>query len=85
MLRVALHPSEREDVIIDRVLGDARTTAIARVAALRSALSGRAAAAKEEALLADAWDGMWRILDERLPARRSQLHALREELTDAPH
>lgn len=81
MLRVALQPSGREEVVIDHVLADARATAIARAAALRSAMSSRAAVSKQEASLADAWNGMWRVLDGRLPGRRNQLHALREELT----
>lgn len=85
MLRVALHPSDREDIIIDRALADARATAMAHVTALRAVMSRTAAGPGEEAALADAWDGMWNALSEQLPGRRSQLRALRAELTSGLH
>jgi hypothetical protein len=82
MLRDALHPSDGEDIIIDHVVADARATAIKRVAAFRAAtMDRRASAAPQEASLAAAWSGMWRALDDKLPSRRTQLRALRSQLT----
>lgn len=83
MLRDALHPSDQEDVIIARVLADARETSVVRTAALRTALiARRPSIASEEAALSAAWDGLWQMLDARLPVRRAQLRALRSQLTN---
>jgi hypothetical protein len=86
MLRVALHPSDRDDGVIDRTVADARTAAMARLSMWRSAeKSGRPSTASAEASLAGAWDAMWRTLGERLPGHRDQLRVLRLQLEGASH
>jgi hypothetical protein len=81
MLRVALHPTDREESISQRILSGARAAAIEQVAALRAvSASGRASESMNDRALADVWEDLWRALDERLPSRRAQLSVLRREL-----
>jgi len=80
MLRVALHPTDREEVAIDRVLADTRAAAIKQVALLRAAPSGRQPGTVNDKALADVWESLWRSLADRLPSRRRQLSVLRMEL-----
>lgn len=80
MLRVALHPNDREEATIERVLADTRAAAIKQVALLRTPQSGRQPASVNGNALASVWETLWLSLAERLPSRRTQLSVLRTEL-----
>jgi hypothetical protein len=80
MLRAGVRPTDRDELIIDRVLADARASAIKQTAALRASSSKRRPASADDDSLATVWENLWRALGDRLPSRRTQLSVLRTEL-----